>query len=155
MKNYSIPLVALVIVLSFLFGRSTVKKSTSLPRRDTVTVVHVDTVVMERAIPQTVFVDRVIKDTLFTTDTVKVEVLVPINNYIFSDSLYRAEISGYNVSLDRMEIFQKTTKKTVHIPFPVKNNKRWGLGISAGYAVTPKGFQPYFGVGIQYNIIYF
>lgn len=154
MKKYTALLTISLCFLAFFLGRKTNRVNViSNPRQDTLYVVKIDTVVREKVIAKNIYKNRIIKDTLFSTDTVRVEVFVPISNYIYEDSLYRAEISGYNVSLDRMEIFQKTTEKTVHIPFPVKNNKRWGLGISAGYAITPKGFQSYVGVGVQYNII--
>jgi len=37
----------------------------------------------------------------------------------------------------------------------VPRKRKWGLGISSGYAITKDGLRPYIGVGLQYNIIPF
>lgn len=31
----------------------------------------------------------------------------------------------------------------------------WGIGVSAGAALTRQGVQPYIGIGVQYNLISF
>ncbi|MEG2122064.1 MAG: hypothetical protein RRZ64_08420 [Rikenellaceae bacterium] len=140
----------ILCLLSFLGGRHFGKQQTKILRD---TVVHIDTFVYKKVVPQTVIYDRVVFDTLFSRDSVFVEVAVPINNYVFSDSLYRAEVSGYGVSLDKMEIFNST--KIITVTPPTASPKRWGIGLSAGYCATPKGLQPYLGVGLSYNIFVF
>ncbi len=80
------------------------------------------------------------------------DVLIPITQKVYEDSTYRAVISGYNVSLDEMLVFPKREVLTIR---PQTKPKRWGVGVQAGYGITPAGFQPYLGVGITYNLFSF
>ncbi len=68
------------------------------------------------------------------------------------DSTYHAWVSGFNVSLDSIDIFERTVKITQHIREPPK---RWGLGlhVGAGYYGTGNKIGPYIGIGISYNIL--
>lgn len=77
-------------------------------------------------------------------------VQVPITQYVYEDSTYHLKVSGYMVTLDELRLYQ--TRETTVIKKPPK---RWHLGVSAGYAVTPKGMQPYIGVGITYSVFSF
>ena len=154
MNKYVGYMIIALCLFSFFMGRHSANHSKGAVLQlvpDTVVTVRIDTVIKEKIVPQKVFIKKTVKDTLFTTDTVKVEVLVPLSKYIFTDSLYKAEITGYRVSLDRMEIYSPVMEKRIPVPYKVKSN-RWSLGVSAGYALTPKGFQPYFGIGIQYSL---
>lgn len=150
---------SVVFVLSFcaiffFLGRISVNKPTET-HRDTVTVVRIDTILFEKVVPKQVTFVKTIRDTLYSTDTVLTEVYIPINRYVFQDTLYRAEISGYRVSLDKMEVFNREVTNTVTNTVIKRVPKRWGLGVSAGYSFTPQGFQPYVGVGVNYNVISF
>ena len=66
-------------------------------------------------------------------DSVLVE--VPIARYHFSDSTYRAEITGYDVRMERMEVYPRTVVRTVRSREP----SRWGVSVGVGIAVTPSG----------------
>lgn len=81
-----------------------------------------------------------------------VEVVVPITQTVYEDSLYRAYVSGFNARLDSISIFRRTEK--IYIRSPTKQ-KRFSVGIQAGYGMTPKGFQPYLGVGITATLFSF
>lgn len=74
------------------------------------------------------------------------EVVIPVVQKIYEDSLYRAWVSGYNAKLDSIEIYSLT--REVRISVPAKP-KRWGIGLQAGYGY-PKGW--YVGVGVSYNL---
>ena len=130
---------------------------------DTVTLVRVDTVVVEKPVPLRV-VERepvyirvpVPGDTIFEPgDTVFVP--VPIQQYQFRDSLYVLDVSGYAVSVDRLELYPRTVCRTINttVERVVKDSRRWGLGIQVGYGCCfgTRRFAPYVGVGIQYNVI--
>lgn len=78
------------------------------------------------------------------------EVVIPITQKIYEDSTFRAYVSGFHPALDSIQIFQR--KETIYIRSPTKN-KRWGIGIQAGFGLTPHRVQPYIGIGISYNII--
>lgn len=146
------------IVLSFLIGRWT-------KPAEQIDIVHYDT------LPPTVRIDTV-RDTLLVPKYVQVErfdtirdtvdgkpvyLPVPIRSYLFTDdSTYRVEMDGYNVKARSIEVYPRTVIQTVieRVEVPAKQ-KRWGIGLSVGGAFTPKSFQPYIGVGLQYNLILF
>lgn len=78
-------------------------------------------------------------------------VVVPIMQKTYGDSTYTAWVSGYDARLDsiRINIRSPVITKTV-----VKNEKprfRFTWGIQTGYGITPKGMQPYVGIGIQFG----
>lgn len=79
-----------------------------------------------------------------------VAVVVPVSQKTYSDSLYTAWISGYEPHLDSIKIYNHTQYITRTI---TKQSKRshFGIGLQGGYGITPKGFQPYIGVGISVN----
>lgn len=74
---------------------------------------------------------------------------LPIIQRHYADSTYEAWISGYAANLDSIHTYTRHDYTTVTLP-PAKP-KRWHLGITAGFAVTPKGVQPYIGGGITYS----
>jgi hypothetical protein len=77
---------------------------------------------------------------------------LPIEQKIYETADYRAVVEGFRPALVGMEIYRNSavvTKETIRAPPPA----RWGIGIHAGYGITPKGPAPYLGVGLQYNII--
>ena len=94
------------------------------------------------------------------TDEVKVEKLdndsvsisIPITQSRYETDDYRAYVSGYNARLD--SIFVTSRQTVVRIRDPAKK-KRFSIGIQAGYGMTPKGFQPYLGLGVSVNLFNF
>lgn len=96
-----------------------------------------------------------VRDTLRLHDTLFVP--ITIEKRVYKDSLYRAEISGYKPSLDKIEIYQQTRTVTKVEQVLVKDKKRWGLGIQAGYGVGIHSgvvyTTPYIGVGVSYNLL--
>lgn len=96
-----------------------------------------------------------VRDTLRLHDTLFVP--ITIEKRVYKDSLYRAEISGYKPSLDKIEIYQQTRTITQVEQVLVKDKKRWGLGIQAGYGVGIHSgvvyTTPYIGVGVSYNLL--
>lgn len=117
----------------------------------------------------------VIRDTVFSIDTVKVSipaasretivryspypvvvpsdtvhdtvfVYIPITQKVYRDSLYTAWVSGYSAKLDSIELYNR--ERTIFIHDKAKR-KRFGLGLQAGYGY-PHG--RYVGVGISYNL---
>ena len=92
-------------------------------------------------------------DTICVSDTIKdsVFVQVPIEQKVYSDSNYTAWVSGYHPRLDSISI----THTEVSFHKLVNNNsegsKRLYLGIQVGYGITPRGMQPYLGLGVSYK----
>lgn len=73
----------------------------------------------------------------------------PVIQRHYADSTYEAWISGpIDPRLDSLRVFAPTTIITRSECMPTK---RWHLGVTAGFAFTPKGVQPYLGAGITYS----
>lgn len=147
-------------ILSFGLGRYTAKPETILEERD-----RIDTLVIRDTfthyVPQ--YVHKHTRDTIRVPirETIHdtVAVYLPRETRVYEDARYRAEVSGYQPSLDRIDIYTKTVVVTKDVTQVVKQKTRWGLGLSAGYGVTinttDQTFKPapYIGVGIHYNLI--
>lgn len=96
------------------------------------------------------------------TDTVYVEVVkdrdeplkVPLikQKITYTDSTYKAVVSGYNPKLEFIETYNTTHYITelVH-----EKPKKWGVGLQFGYGIGKNGLQPYIGIGVNYDIIRF
>ena len=154
-------LIALGAVL-FLLGRCSAKTPRLQAESARVDTLYVrDTITREIPVFTRVYVrDSIfvtVRDTLHRTDTV----WLPREVKIYEDERYRAEVSGYQPSLDRIDIFVKdrivTQDKTQVVT--VKRNARWGIGLQAGYGVTYHNAQlqtfPYIGIGVSWNILTF
>ncbi len=81
-----------------------------------------------------------------------VAVSIPITQTRYETEDYRAYVSGYNARLDSLFVTSKST--VVRIRDLVKP-KRFSVGLQAGYGMTPKGFQPYVGLGVSVNLFSF
>lgn len=88
-----------------------------------------------------------IQTALHPTDSVDVE--IPITQKKYEGEGYRAYVSGYNPSLDSLLLFREVERVTIRSP---TKSPRFSVGLQAGYGITPKGFQPYIGVGIAVNL---
>ena len=143
-------IVPALCVASYFVGRKRAVE-TVINKTDTVTVVTVDTLIREKPI----YVNRYFRDTILVavTDTVRLRdttfLQLPKEHRLYIDSMYRAVVSGYQPSLDSIEIYQRCYTKIVTNTF----KPRWSVGIQAGYGVT-RGFElaPYVGIGIQYRL---
>lgn len=147
-------LAVLALAGSYLLGRRSVKPEiVEIHRTDTMWMR--DTVRETVLVPEVRYLTRV--DTVLLKvpgDAVKVPVLVPISRKVYEGEDYRAVVSGFRASLDTLDIFRKTQTVTNTVVQRVEvpgKPKRWGIGVSAGYALTPQGVKPYIGAGIQYN----
>ena len=83
-------------------------------------------------------------------DTAKM-VMLPITQKIYRDSSYTAWVSGYAVALDSIEVYPRTLIVRQRAP-PAAKPRRWSMGVQAGYGLTPKGLQPYVGVGVSIRL---
>lgn len=87
------------------------------------------------------------QDTIIVTKTDSIEVALPIEQKVYKDTMYTAWVSGYDARLDSIKVY----KNTRIVNTIVREDKRWSVGVQAGIGLTPKGIQPYIGVGVQYN----
>lgn len=77
------------------------------------------------------------------------EVTLPITQKRYEDSTYTAWVSGYRASLDSFYVYPRREVLTITLQ---QKPKRWSFGIQAGYGMTPRGLQPYIGVGGTFRI---
>lgn len=142
-------------LIGYQAGRRTAAPQEVATIYQTDTVVVRDTITRERPVP----IHTHTRDTIRVqvTDTLYIE--LPREVKVYQDSTYRAEVSGYQPSLDRIDIYEQKTILTEHKTqiVEVKRNARWGVGIQAGYGVCVTGGSitpaPYIGVGLSWNLI--
>lgn len=155
-------LVIIVIfsALAFVSGRLSIKRDSDNNTTTTVVVVH-DTL----RIKEPVYVaskpvhDSVVVAIHDTTYIVRADTLyLPKEQRFYSDSTYRAWVSGVSPKLDSIEVYQKTHTIIQTTPVPVVKKQRLNFGVQAGIgAVQPfaEPFSPklgyYVGLGIQWN----
>ena len=171
-----LPPVVLIIamcIMCFIAGYKHCEKISSVVSD---TIVHDDTIPYYLPIPRdSVIVRYITKSVPKTTDSVteytenvlyKAEIVTsdivitdngkdsfnvvfPISQKVYTDSLYTAYVSGFEANLDSIFVRSRTMEITRTIS---KKPPRFGIGIQAGYGITPKGFQPYIGFGAQFNL---
>ena len=133
-----------------------------LPAKPVEPVVQTDTLYLR----DTIRIDRPVpvpKPVYLPADTVRlvttqhdtVEVLVPMEQKHYRDSLYDAWVSGFKPNLDSLHVYPVTKVITTTLTVREKT-KRWGIGPQIGVGLSPKGAAvPYVGVGISYNLLTF
>ena len=164
MKNLNISALVswtALAALALLFMASAVRGLTHrcpemIPSERVVEVVRTDTLVIDRPVPVWVrIVDTVlvpILDTVHVHDTAYIALSMERKEY--RDSTYAAVISGYRPELERIEVYPRTITITKTITETARN-RRFGLGIQAGYGITSEGLSPYVGAGLSYNLLIF
>ncbi|MBP3547747.1 MAG: hypothetical protein J6J64_03645 [Alistipes sp.] len=85
-----------------------------------------------------------LRDSVTIVDTVPV--YLPVERVEYQTEQYYAIVEGYDPKLVQLDIYNATKVITETIT----KRKRWGVsvGIQGGYGITPKGMQPYAGVGV-------
>lgn len=120
------------------------------------TIVKIDTIVRERPVVRTQrIIDTMlvaVRDTIHRLDTAYIA--LPRTEKVYADSTYRAKVSGYEPSLDYIEVYPYTLTifKTKTIQ---KEAPHWSLGVSAGPgALIDLRGKAHFGVGAAIGISY-
>lgn len=153
------------IVGSFFFGRASVKDTTIVStkiERDTIIVrdttrehfprevsskhIRTENAYLRLSLSMPLIM---LRDTVTEVDTVLVE--VPIESREYKSEEYYAIVEGYNPMLKYIEVYPRTAY--INTTESVKKRKHWGvsLGVQGGYGFTPKGWQPYAGVGVSFG----
>lgn len=109
---------------------------------DTVTITHPVAV----AVPETIRVESAMLAPEMGEDSVAVR--IPITSVLYKGEGYRARVSGYRPQLDSLVIDRVTVTERL-------KPKRWAIGVQAGVAATPRGVQPFVGIGVTYKLIEF
>lgn len=157
-------LIGIIVVLSFKTCKHVQYDTYEVVERDTI----VDTIPFLVPVPKDSFVVRTITEKVPVLDTLQIMpdssdlivsvdndtaiVNIPITQKVYEDSTYRAYVSGYRPALDSIFIFRPTERIYIRSPTKVK---RFNVGLQCGYGMTPKGFQPYIGLGISATIFSF
>ena len=151
MKNLWIILLSACVggLLSMMLTRSCQKPKIEIINKvgDTVIIERIDTFTVIKPVPYKV------TDTVYIYDTIN----NTINGNIFvqqikeyKDSTYYAKISGINAYLEEIRVYPKTiTQYITNTERVYIQPKKWSVGIQGGIGITPKGLQPYLGVGVS------
>ena len=151
-------LVAAVSVLSWRLGyRSAVAESIETPKADTLIVR--DTVTVEYPVPiLTTITDTLLvayPDIVIIHDTTFVQ--LPKERKEYSGKDYRAVVSGYQPSLDLIQVFPETKVVTRTISVPSRKRSHLALSLQAGYGITFQDNRitplPYIGAGLSYSLV--
>ena len=80
-------------------------------------------------------------------------VILPITSNTYEGDGWRAHVSGFRPRLDSLLIFPERQTITIRDPPTTggASRQRWTLGVQAGYGITPRGMQPYLGVGLTWH----
>ena len=119
-----------------------------------------DSIIREPAPAETIKTDRVVylripqpgrTDTLTVHDSI--DVPIPIIQKRYDDSLYTAWVSGFEPTLDSINLRLPTITETITKTI-VKPSPRLSIGIQGGAGVGVFSRQPdvYVGVGLQYRL---
>lgn len=79
-------------------------------------------------------------------------VMLPITQQVYRDTAYTAWVSGYRPRLDSIEVYPRTLIVRTASQSACKP-RRWSFGIQAGYGYTPRGLQPYVGLGLTVRLL--
>jgi hypothetical protein len=140
-------------VLLFFAGRYTAEKAVQTEYVERVDTLFVrDTMVREMP----VYLRSETIDTMYVHVRDTLYVSLPRESRTYGDERYTAVVSGYEPSLDRLEVYLETQTVTKYV-MRHEPPKRWGIGVQAGYGVAASGgsvfLAPYIGIGISYDII--
>jgi hypothetical protein len=153
MKYFIVIFISIVILFNvYNLGKKSVKIS-EVVKTDTIT--KVDTVIVEKPIPDTIYLTKIVTDTVYSTDSVKVEVQLPIETKTYTDdSTYNVQISGFKAELDKIEVFPRTTTiykekvQEIALKRPIINHS---LQVGVGYGMIHNKPDLFIGYGISIN----
>ncbi len=153
-------LVAAVSALSWRLGyRAAVASTGSATVTPPDTLIIRDTVTVELPVPTlTTIIDTILvvrPDIIVIRDTVYAR--LPKERKEYSGADYRAVVSGYQPSLDLIQVFPETKTITQTVSAPLRKRSHWSIALQAGYGLTLQSNRitrlPYIGAGLSYNII--
>ncbi len=118
-------------------------REVTLVRRDTVRIVRPEVMVIHTR-------GTTAERLPLTGSDDSADVEIPLQQAVYADSSYTAYVSGYRPRLDSL-VFVRT-ETFAPLPRRAESLRRWSIGIQAGYGITPRGPQPYLGLGISFRI---
>ena len=139
--------------LCLLITRCTNKAATEPTLRDTI----VDTIKVVKPIAVDAVVARYkwvnverVKDTTIVNEVSEVvfdtiRIRLPIESKHYTAESYDAWVSGYEPCLDSIKVYNREMVVK-------QKHSRWSIGLQGGLGITPKGVQPYVGIGVAYKL---
>lgn len=139
--------------LCLLITRCTNKATTEPSQRDTI----VDTIEVVKPIAVDSVVTRFkvvtlerVKDTTIINEVSEVvfdtiQIRLPIESKHYTSTNYDAWVSGYEPCLDSIKVYSREVQIRPKI-------SRWSIGLQGGLGITPRGVQPYVGIGVAYRL---
>lgn len=144
-------IIFIIVLICFRCCPSSKIEKEVIQIKDTITITQTDTITIIK--PKTVYkyIDKIVKDTLYNTDSVLVPVDVPIETKVYQDSSYRAVISGYKPELDSIYIFNRN--QIQYINKTTYKTKKWNVSpsVGVGYGFYHRKFDMYVGFSIGYS----
>lgn len=128
-------------------ARNVNKGADTITITNTVRKIQVDTMYILSPHPYLAWIDD--SDTIHVSDT-----CLHLREYKeYQDSNYYAKVSGVAPRLDEIRVYPKTVTQYVYRDRIVSNKqKRWGIGLSAGYGVGRNGLSPVLALTVNYNL---
>lgn len=130
------------VILGFVLGLAA--NRLAAPGSGEERVVRVDTVRVTRPVARDTVVLRRITVT-------KADTVLTVRQVRYADTSYVAWVSGIEPRLDSLRLLRPVTAIT---PAPAPE-RRWHVGVTAGVGVTPRGAEPYVGIGLTYSFFSF
>lgn len=145
MKTKCLTVALVALCLGFCMGRRALKpaQAETIYRTDTVVISRPELMVVRQTATDTVLLPVIRSDTILVRDSVFVE--LPRQQAEYSGDGYRAWVSGYRPRLDSLRLEREVAVTT-------RRRSRWSVGVHAGMGMTPRGLQPYIGVGVSYRL---
>jgi hypothetical protein len=147
--NLLIIFIIVLICLKCCYSNN--RKEEKIPQTDTITIIKRDTITIIKPQSHIRYVNRIVRDTLYSIDSIPVPVNLPIEVKVYQDSNYRAIISGYRPQLDSISIFNKNQIQTINkITY---KTKKWNFSpsVGIGYGMFGKRIDMYVGFSLNYN----
>lgn len=146
-----LPLLLIFVLLICLKCCYSNREKEEIQITDTITISKTDTIRIIEPQPVIQYRDRIVRDTLYNTDSVLVPVDIPIEVKVYQNTNYKAVISGYKANLDSISIFNKNQIHTINkITY---KTKKWNISpsIGVGYGIYHKKIDMYVGFSLNYN----
>lgn len=143
--------IAYIVLLAVFFALGRLSAPVRGPQRVVETVFRIYTV---RIVQPEIMVIRQRGDVVrklpiaMSADSVSdsAEVVVPIEQKIYASHDYKAYVTGYMSRLDSIEIYKPVNRVRR------QSAGRFSVGVQAGYGFTPRGLQPYIGLGVTVRL---
>lgn len=164
-SNNNIAGLVIVLVLSFLLGYNFQYKPAGeiQIQRDTIYKTRIDSFRVDSIIPKEIVKTFFIRDTLHTTDSIPVEVQIPIETASFDTTIINnsdtmrvgGSYEGYRASITSLWATTKVREKETIVTQSVKQKRplvSYGVIGGFGWGITQKKPDAFIGFGLVLNL---